>query len=51
MKLEGITLSKLSRERQMPYDLNYKEFQKKKGNQSRKMIVKDWRVGQIGRDF
>ena len=57
VKLEGITLSKLSRERQMPYDVNYKEFQKKKkrktkdGTQSRKMIAKDWRVGQIGRDF
>ena len=41
----------------MLYDLNYKEFQKKKkrktkdGTQSRKMIAKDWRVGQIGRDF
>ena len=37
----------------MPYDVNYKEFQKKKekGSQSRKMIAKAWKVGQIGRDF
>ena len=36
----------------MPYDLNYKEFQKKKkGSQSRKMIAKAWKIGQIGRDF
>ena len=39
----------------MPYELNYKESQKKKkrkdGTQSRKMIAKDWMVGEIGRDF
>lgn len=39
----------------MPYDLNYKEFQKqqqqKKGSQSRKMVAKAWKAGQIGRDF
>ena len=29
MKLEGIKLNKLVRERQIPWDLNYKESQKK----------------------
>jgi len=53
MKLEGIMLSELSQRKTNTIGLKYKEFQKKTkdGTQSRKMIAKDWRVGQIGRYF
>ena len=51
--LDMITLSELSQRKTNTIGLKYKEFQKKTkdGTQSRKMFAKDWRVGQIGRDF
>ena len=43
------------RERQIPYDLSYKESQKKKKKKMElrveKIIAEDWRVGEIGRYF
>ena len=53
MQLEIIMLSELSQRKTNTIGLKYKEFQKKTkdGTQSRKMIAKDRRIGQIGRDF